>query len=104
MPFPGPGEMTRVSTRGANSPRWSPDGRELFYLSGDLDLVSVPVRTSPSLELGVPKPLFRIKGRSPWLGFDVSADGTRFLAIVPESIADEQPINVVVNWPAAVEK
>ncbi len=104
MPNPGPGEKTRVSTRGATSPRWSPDGRELFYLSGDMHLTSVPVRTSPTLELGTPKALFRIPGRSPWLGFDVSPDGTRFLAIVPESIADEQPINVVVNWPAAVGK
>ena len=91
MPFPGPGEMTRVSTQGANAARWSPDGRELFYVSGDMHLMSVAVRTFPTLQLGVPKPLFQLKGHSPWLSFDVSADGTRFLALVPESVADERP-------------
>jgi uncharacterized DUF497 family protein len=33
-----------------------------------------------------------------------STTGTRFLAITTESFADERPLNVVVNWPAAVEK
>jgi Tol biopolymer transport system component len=104
MPFPGPGEKTRVSTRGANVVRWSRDGRELLYLSADRHLMSVPVRTFPSLQLGVPNPLFELKGRSTWLAFDVSTDGTRLLAIVPESVADERPLSVVVNWPSDVEK
>jgi dipeptidyl aminopeptidase/acylaminoacyl peptidase len=104
MPFPGPGEKTRVSTQGASAVRWSPDGRELLYLARDLRLMSVSVRTFPELQLGMPRFLFQFKGRSSWLGFEVSADGSRFLAIVPESIADERPLNVVVNWPSEVEK
>ena len=104
MPFPGPGEKTRVSARGANVVRWSRDGRELLYLSSDRHLMAVPVRTFPSLQLGVPNPLFELKGRAGWLAFDVSTDGTRFLAIVPESVADERPLSIVVNWPSDVEK
>ena len=104
MPFPGPGEKTRVSTQGASAVRWSRDGRELLYLARDGHLMSVPVRTSPSLQLGVPKPLFEIKSRSRWLSFEVSTDGARLLAIVPESIADERPLSIVVNWPSEVEK
>ena len=105
MPFPGPGEKTRVSPEGAHSVRWSRDGSELFYLTSDQSLMSTPVRTSPSLQLGAPKSLFQVKGRSGgWLAFEVSADGTRFLAITTESVADERPLNVVVNWPAGVEK
>ncbi|MCM3877436.1 MAG: hypothetical protein NEA02_13605, partial [Thermoanaerobaculia bacterium] len=104
MPFPGPGEKTRVSTQGASAIRWSPDGRELLYLARDLRLMSVPVRTSPSLQLGAPRPLFQIKGRSAWLGFELSADGTRLLAIEPESVADERPLSVVVSWPADAPK
>jgi Tol biopolymer transport system component len=96
--YPGPGERIRVSTGGAQSPRWSRDGRELFYLSGDRRLMSVAVRTAPSLELGRPQPLFDLKGKWSWSTFDVSSDGKRFLAIEPEVVADELPLSVVVNW------
>jgi len=102
--YPGPGERIRVSTGGAQSPRWSRDGRELLYLSGDRRLMSVPVRTAPSLELGKPQPLFDVKGKWSWSTFDVSPDGKRFLAIVPEVVADELPLSVVVNWTAGIEK
>jgi roadblock/LC7 domain-containing protein len=104
MPFPGPGEKVRVSTEGARVVRWNPDGRELLFLSRDLRLMSVPVRTSPSLQLGAPRSLFQIKGRSSWPAFEVSGDGKRFLAIVPEALADERPLSVIVNWPTEVEK
>ncbi len=105
MPFPGPGERTRVSPEGAHLVRWSRDGSELLYLTRDQNLMSTPVRTSPSLHLGAPKSLFQLKGRSGgWVAFEVSADGTRFLAITTESLADERPLNVVVNWPAEAPK
>ncbi len=35
---------------------------------------------------------------------DVSPDGKRFLAVVPEVIADELPLNVIVNWTSEVRK
>ena len=102
--FPGPGERIRVSTGGAQSPRWSRDGRELFYLSGDRRLMSVAVRTAPSLELGAPRPLFDLKGKWSWPTFDVSPDGKRFLAVVPEVVANELPLSVIANWTGEVEK
>jgi Tol biopolymer transport system component len=102
--FPGPGERIRVSTGGAKSPRWSRDGRELFYLSGGGRLMSVGVRTAPSLDLGVPQPLFDPPGKWSWSTFDVSSDSKRFLAIVPEVVANELPLSVVANWTAEVEK
>jgi serine/threonine protein kinase len=96
-PYPGPGERVRVSTGGAQSLRWSRDGRELLYLSTDGHMMSVPVKTSPSLELGVPTALFVVNGKV-WSDFDVAPDGKRFLAIVPKIVADEQPLDVIVNW------
>ncbi len=95
-PYPGPGERTRVSTGGAHLLRWSRDGHELIYLSAERRLVSVPIRTSPSLQLGAPTILFELKGH-PWIAFDVSPDGKRFLAAVPEVVANELPLTVVVN-------
>jgi Tol biopolymer transport system component len=105
--FPGPGERVRVSTGGAHHLRWSRDGRELFYISSDQTMVSVPVRTSPALEIGAPAPLFSIRkggmesgalDRGITSGFDVSADGKRFLVVSPEVLGDELPLTVVANW------
>jgi Tol biopolymer transport system component len=104
IPYPGPGEKTRVSTEGAEIVRWSRDGRELLFLATDGRFMSAPVKTSPSLQLGEPKALFNLGGRSNWRSFDVSADGKRFLAVVPEVVADREPLRVVVNWPAGVDK
>jgi hypothetical protein len=71
--------------------------------------MSVPVRTTPALQLGSPTELFSLKGRE-WRrefsgvddGFSVSPDGKRFLALIPEVVADELPLTVVLDWTAEV--
>jgi len=103
-PFPFTGAKTRVSTGGAVQPRWSRDGRELFYQTFDRHLVAVSVRTAPVLELGKPAPLFSFDGRRAWSNFDVSLDGRRFLAVTRQLSADEQPLSVVLNWTADVKR
>jgi Tol biopolymer transport system component len=94
-----------VSTGGGYSPLWSPDGRELFYYSGDA-VMTVPVETQPDFTPGKQRVLFRGSYYRPWAGadnifWDIHPDGKRFL-IVKESkpAAAEVPrkINVVVNW------
>ena len=93
------GVATRVSKDGALAARWSRDGRELLYLSGDGRMVSVPIRTNPTLDLGTPSTLFGVGARG-WMDFDVAPDGTRFLALIPELVADEQPLKAILNWAA----
>jgi Tol biopolymer transport system component len=102
--YPGPGERIRVSTGGAAHPRWNRNGQELLYLSDDRRLMSIPVRTSPSLELGNPAPLFPLSGKWLWMDFGLSPDGRRFLAVVPEVVANELPLTVVANWTAELPK
>ncbi len=102
-PFPGPGEKVRLSSGGARLLQWSRDGRALLYVSPDGRMMSLPVQTSPSLRTGTPTALFTIPGRA-WLNFRLSNDGKKILAVVPESAADEQPMTVVVNWPATLAK
>ena len=103
-PFPATGRKTRVSSGGGWDPRWSRDGHELFYLSDEGQVVSVPVRLAPTLELGSPVPLFTVKGGKGWSDYDVSLDGKKFLAIVPEVVADEQPLTVILNWAAEIKR
>ena len=64
-------------------------------------VMAVPVRTTPSLEIGVPLRLVAIQGKWPWRDFDVSRDGKRFLAIVPQVMANEQALTAVLNSPAS---
>jgi dipeptidyl aminopeptidase/acylaminoacyl peptidase len=104
--LPYTGGKTRVSAAGGWLPRWSRDGRELFYLSGDLHLMAMPVRLAPSIVLGAPQPLFAVKRATEWVDakpnvgwpdFEVSPDGTKFLAIVPGP-ANQQPLTAVINF------
>ena len=87
-----------MSPDGARYPVWSRSGAELFYLTPDGRLMTVPMQTTPQLALGAPASLFTLKGK-PWRTFDVAPDG-RFLAVVPQILAGEQPLNIVLNWTA----
>ena len=101
QPYPGPGGKWQISTEGATEPKWNPNGRELFYRSGN-KMMAVDIVTQPNFAAGKPRMLF--EGRYepapyPTTNYDVSADGQRFLMIKPsdQEVATTQ-INVVLNW------
>ena len=94
-PFAATGRKQRVSASGGDLPRWSRDGRELFFLSNDTLMAAPMLGGRPA---GAPAALFTLPGAG-FANFDVSPDG-RFLAIVPETFANQQPMTVIVNWPA----
>jgi hypothetical protein len=103
QPFPGPGSKHQISTGGGTQVRWRPDGRELFYVSPDGRLMSVPIRLSPdgkSADPGAPVPLFVARNAvAPGLyrqSYSVSPDGQRFLMLTVEQTAS--PIAVILNW------
>ncbi len=56
--FPDGGLKQRVSTNGGVQPRWSGNGKELFYIALDSKLMSVPVEGDSELEFGEVVPLF----------------------------------------------
>ena len=88
-PFRGAGRQLQVSTDGGTQPRWRSDGRELFYLALDRQLMAVPVTFGDdgrSVDAGRPSALFQTR-----IGGDnilqkqylVSPDGQRFLLDTP---------------------
>ena len=102
-PFPGPGSSWKISTAGGTEPRWRRDGTELFYLAPDGKLMVVAVRTGPPFEAGVAKPLFQVRRRervsaSDHYGYDVSADGQRFLVSAEVGEETAAPLTLVFNW------
>jgi len=103
-PFPGPGERVRVSASGGWRPRWRGDGRELFYVSGDDEMIVAPVRLGSSdVQIGTPQRLFRIDPAG-WRDYDVRGDGERFLAVVNVPVADADAISVATNWPSLLKR
>ena len=64
-PFPGPGAKWSISTMGEEGPRWSRDGRRLFY-NVENTVMSVSVRTEGNkLQAGAPRQSLK---RNPFSG------------------------------------
>ena len=101
-PFGAVGERVRVSSSGAREMRWTRDGKEIVFSTGDRKLLSVPVRTAPTLEAGRPIPLFALPEGTEWKDFDLAPDG-RILAIVNEERGSTQPATVAIHWTAEVK-
>jgi eukaryotic-like serine/threonine-protein kinase len=100
----GQGRRWKVSAGGGNHPRWNPNGKEIFYVSPDRKLMSVPVSVSANgLEVsGEPRRLFDLHAtttrgdfKSP---YSVAPDGQTFYIL--EAKADSQPIQVLLlaSW------
>ncbi|MEP6688922.1 MAG: protein kinase, partial [Gemmatimonadales bacterium] len=64
-PFPATtGARWQVSNGGGSEPRWSSDGRELFFLDGAPRLVAAQIRSAPVFEVTGLRPLFDAGGFS----------------------------------------
>jgi Tol biopolymer transport system component len=111
-PFPAPpggGGKWIVSQGGGQQPRWRSDGKELFYLRLDGELMAVEVSSSgTAFQPGIPKPLFKTSiGQEVALapvGWDVSADGTKFLFPIAGADNMQYPFTVVLHWTSLLEK
>jgi Tol biopolymer transport system component len=102
--FPGPSGKWQVSTDGGSEPQWGPDGREIFYLDGARNLVSVAVEAGETFRAGLPEPLFEVRlfPRIQRNRYVVSSDGERLLMLTPLEERSLPPTTVVVNWQEAL--
>nr|MDQ5871041.1 hypothetical protein [Acidobacteriota bacterium] len=92
--FPPSGFKRQISTAGGQYPRWSRNGRELFYTSPDGKLNAIDVaEVGSKLETSPPKALFDVRG-----DVALSPDGSRFLTVVPVEDDSARPVTVVLNW------
>jgi len=90
-----------VSKSGGTAPRWRGDGKELFFVTLDGAVASVPVSDQPVLEVGSLTTLFQVPGiASDW---DVSADGKRFLVMVPEGRTTSKSFSLIFGWQRALD-
>jgi eukaryotic-like serine/threonine-protein kinase len=100
--FPAATGKWQVTRSGGNEPRWSRDGKELFFLQTGNQIMAVPVLSGETFRIGTPTPLFVARAREPIsstdeMTYDVTPDGKRFLVNEPIKNANAPPIHVVFN-------
>jgi len=85
------GPAIRISTDGAiGMIQWRRDGRELYFMTRNWEVMAVDVETAPTFKAGTPRMLFSLPGPLPgnplqWK--NVSHDGQRFLFAMPTAQA-----------------
>jgi len=79
----GGAKPVQVSNAGAEGMIfWRQDGKELFYLTPDREVMAVDVTTTPTFQAGTPRLLFTLPDRldgNPEQWKNVSRDGQRFV-------------------------
>jgi hypothetical protein len=112
QPFPvSSGGKWAVSNGGGSQPRWSRDGKELFYFAPGSMLMNVSVTTTGgTFQPGVPRPLFRatiLGGTGGGAGvawrWDITPDGKRFLMNTALEEASTAPVTMVLNWQSVLK-
>jgi hypothetical protein len=106
QPFPGPGDKLQISTNGGAQVRWRHDGKELFYIALDGQLMAVPIQIAASgrsIEASSPVSLFATRVGGALQGpnkqqYVVSLDGQRFLMNTLAEGDQPSPITVILNW------
>jgi serine/threonine protein kinase len=96
--FPGGENRQRISLSGAFYVEWRSDGRELYFVSADGQLMAVPVTTQGNtLKSGPPVSLFRGNVVVGTMG-----DGQRFIGL--SQIEPPAPLTVLLNWKGATQR
>jgi eukaryotic-like serine/threonine-protein kinase len=106
VPFPGPGGRWQVSKGGGGQPFW-PQGKELFYVSNDFQMIGVEFEVQgKNFLVGKSRRLFERQSiggslsMNPDAGasIDVNRDGTRWLVAAPVDERNASPLILTTNW------
>ena len=110
--YPSGDNRTPVSRGGGVIPEWRmSDGGELYYMSLDQRLMAVSIKTAASsIEVGLPSAIIRVPDLTPnleWLyrsSYAPSRDGRHCLVEVLAPGVTQPPLQVIVNWPALLQR
>jgi serine/threonine protein kinase len=110
--FPSGETRRQVSRAGGTAPEWGDGSKELFYLSLDRHVMAASISAHGGVDIGAPNGLFRMPNliaegqvlMPTATNYVVTRDGRRFLAAVSAPDPNASPLNIVVNWPAALNR
>jgi serine/threonine protein kinase/Tol biopolymer transport system component len=98
------GGKWQVSTMGGNEPRWSHDGKEIFYIAANKLMAAAVTANGVGFKVDAVRPLFTVRPHVGQGVYDVSQDDQHFLVNTVADQTDIAPLTLVVNWPAALKK
>jgi Tol biopolymer transport system component len=75
-------QMTNIKAGVGGLPSWRKDGKELYFMNIDREVMAVDVTSAPKVQAGTPRALFKLP--DPLAGGPtISADGERFIVTMP---------------------
>jgi Tol biopolymer transport system component len=103
------GSRQQLSTGGGWGPRWSRDGKSIYYVNGERNLTVLPISIKGNaIEAGQSRLMFVLPALVPTsffaMSIDASTDGKRFVANVTGENDDESRAILMTNWPAKLKK
>ena len=93
--YRGADQKWLLSTEGGSHPRWSRDGRSLFYEAEPNTIMVVPIGNGPQFAPGSPTVAFKRDRAFAW---DVAADGRVMIAEGAEAEPERLQIVVIPDW------
>jgi len=100
QPFPEAGGKWQVS-EGGTGPRWSRDGKSIFFANADGAMMEVPVATGTTFSHGKPRVLFETRypvNTDTFTNYDVTPDGHFIMVRATSDMTAAEQIDVVVNF------
>jgi eukaryotic-like serine/threonine-protein kinase len=88
----------KISSAGGNGPAWGPDGRRIYYRSGE-SLMVVRLEPGRPPSVSAPRELVSL----PFRTYAVARDGKILVAVLDEQ-PEVTPTRVVVNWKEALAR
>ena len=105
VPYPSLSNRWQVSVDGGSQPRWRGDGKEIYYIAPDGNLMAAPVEApGAAFKSGIPTALFQtriVAVAYDYIQYDVAKDGQKFL-INSKMAEGTQPITIYSNWETAL--
>jgi Tol biopolymer transport system component len=106
VPFRHGSGKWQISSEGGFFPRWRRDGKVLYYVSRDFNLMAAEVSgNGDSFSVGLVRPLFTVNvvyGVGNF--YDVTRDGKSFLVNTEVAPKSAEPLTLVVNWTTLLKK
>jgi dipeptidyl aminopeptidase/acylaminoacyl peptidase len=95
-PFPNTAtSLHQVSSGNGRQPRWSPDGKEIFFRTFSDTLMGVPVNPGAGFSLGAEHAVLSLRGVTTW---DAAPDGKRFLLVRDPDAGAAKRLIVIENF------
>jgi serine/threonine protein kinase/Tol biopolymer transport system component len=107
--FPTGAGKFQISQNGGIRPLWRRDGKELFYLTPEGQMMSMAILDAETFRASPPSVLFQVRvassiGAGAGRQYGVSRDGQRFIVNALEQQASTQSLTVVLDWLAATQR